>query len=153
MPIDLEAILEFFSDAIDKIMLVAGFFFLIIAVSLFSPVYQWFSAASFLFGVLLIIVGSILHFESFTLKIPSREGWGTILICASAMFMATAGIVTFFAEPGSVIILPTSFRPGAKSIMLITLTRPIAWLAPVLAWIGIGLLVFGFMLKSFSDIF
>jgi len=153
MPIDLKAALEFFSNSMDKILLVAGFFLLIVAIVLFSPIYQWFSAASFLFGVLLIVVGTILHFESFTLKVPSREGWGTILICVSAVFLATAVIVTFFAEPGSVHMLPTSWKPGGEYIILISLTRPVAWLAPILAWSGIGLLVFGVTLKFFRDIF
>ena len=153
MPIDLKAALGFFSDAIDKIMLVAGFFLLILAVFLSSPMYPWFSAASFLFGVILIVVGTILHYESFALKVPSREGWGTILICVSAVFMAAAVVVSLFAVPGSVWISRAGFKPGQRSVILITLTRPNAWLAPILGWTGIGLLVFGAMLKFFRDIF
>jgi len=153
MTIDLKAALGFFSDVIDKILLVAGFFFLILAVFLLSPMYQWFSAASFLLGVLLIVVGTILHFESFALRVPSREGWGTILICVSAVFMATAAIVAFFAVPGSGWMSRAGFKPGQRSVILITLARPNAWLAPILGWTGIGLLVFGAMLKFFRDVF
>jgi len=153
MAIGLKSAWELLRDAIDKLMLVAGFFLLIIAVFLFSPIYQWVSAVSFLFGVLLIVVGTILHFESFSLKVPSREGWGTILICVSTVFMASAVIVFLFAVPGPAYLVPTSFRPGAESILLITLTRPNAWLAPILAWIGTGLLILGALIKFFWDIF
>ncbi len=153
MPIDFKAALQFFSDAIDKIMLVAGFFFLIMAVSLFSVVYQWFSAASFLVGVHLIVVGTILHFESFTLKVPSREGWGTILICVSAELVAAATMLALFAVPGRAVILPTGFKPGSGYIAIINSTRPYLWLAPILALSGIGLLLFGVVLKFFREIF
>lgn len=156
MPIDLEAVLEFFSDAMGKIMIIAGFFFLIIAVSLFSRVYQWLSMTSFLLGVLLIVVGTILHFETLTWKVPSKKGWGTILICVSAMFMASAVAFFFFAVPGSAWILPTSFRRGdvrGSYIILIDLKRPSAWLTPIMGCIGIILLIFASVLKFFDDIF
>jgi hypothetical protein len=153
MPIDLKAALELFSDVIDKIMIVAGFFFLIIAVALFSKAYQWFSAASLLLGVLLIVVGTIVHFESFTLKVPSREGWGTVLVCVSSVFMASAVIVSLFAVPSSIFAMPTSYHRGADYIILVSLTRPNAWLAPILVWVGIGLLVLGIVLKFSEDIF
>lgn len=153
MPIDLEAVLEFFSDAMGKIMIIAGFFFLIIAVSLFSRVYQWLSMTSFLLGVLLIVVGTILHFETLTWKVPSKKGWGTILLSVSAMFLAVSAAVFFFAVPGSAWMLPTSFRRGAQDVLLIDLAHPSAWLAPILVWTSIGLLVIGVMLKFYDDIF
>lgn len=153
MPIDLKAALEFIRDVIGKIMIVAGSFLLILAVALFSRAYQWLSAASFLFGVLLILVGIILHFESLTLKVPSLEGWGTILICISAMFMATAVVAFFFAVPGKPYLIPSSFRQGAPKIVVITLAHPNAWLTPILACIGVGFLALGVFLKFFRDIF
>jgi uncharacterized membrane protein len=153
MSIDLKEALEFLRDAIDKIILVTGFFLLILAVALFSRTYQWYSSISLLCGVLLIVVGISLHYESFTLKIPSAEGWGTILMGISALFMAAAVIVFLFAVPGRAYVLPTSFRPRAENIIFITLTRPNAWIAPIFAGIGIGLFIFGVVLKFFRDIF
>jgi hypothetical protein len=151
MPPNLKAALEFLRDTVDKIMLVAGFFLLFLAFALFSRAYQWSSAVSLISGVLLIVVGIILHYESFTWKVPSAEGWGTILMCISAVFMAATVIVFFFAVPGRVFIL-SGLRGRSESTMLITLTRPNAWLAPILASIGIGLLVFGVVLKFLRDI-
>lgn len=149
MPIGLGAVLGFLHDIVDRIMVLAGIFFLIIAILQFSPAYQWFTVASFLFGVFLIVFGTALHFESFTLKVPSREGWGTILICVSVLCMSTAMMVALFAVAGKAHILPTSFRRGAENIIVIELVRPTLWLAPILLWGGVGLLLFGLALKFF----
>lgn len=153
MPIDLAAALEFLRDVKDRIMAVVGFVFVIIAVLQFSPMYQLFSVASFLFGVFLIIFGVALHFESLTLKVPSREGWGTIMICVSAFCIASAAMFALFAVVDKLLILPTSFRRGADNIMVITLARPYAWLAQILIWAGVGLFVFGLVLKFSREIF
>ena len=149
MPIDLEAVAEFLHNIIDRIIVLAGIFLLIIAILQFSPAYQWFTVASFLFGVFLIVFGVALHFESFTLKVPSKEGWGTILMCVSVLCMSTAIMVALFAVAGGAYILPTSFRRGAESIVVIQLVRPILWLAPILLWGGVGLLLIGLALKFF----
>lgn len=153
MPTSHRAVSESFFDVIDKIMLVTGFLLLVAAVALFSKAYQWVSAASFVLGVLLVVVGAILRSESFRLKVPSKEGWGAILICVSAAVMAGAVIALFFAVPGQSFIMPTSFRRGADSIIMINLDRPNAWLSPILAAFGLGLLVFGVVLKFHRDIF
>jgi hypothetical protein len=153
MSIEFQAASEFFRNIIDKIMVVAGIISLLASVALFSPMYQWVSEVTFLSGVLLIVLGAVLHFESFTLKVPSREGWGTILMCVAAMFMATAVMFLLFAVPGGAYVMPTSFRRGAESIILISLTRPNAWLAPILIWVSVGFLVFGLFLKFSRDIF
>lgn len=152
MPINLRAALDFLRNVIGRIMVLAGFLFLVISVLLFTPMYQWLFAVSFFLGVFLIIFGIALHFESFTLKVPSREGWGTILICVSAFCIASALIVALFAVVGETHILPTSFRRGAENIILISLARPNAWLAPILIWAGVGFFVFGLLLKLSREI-
>ena len=149
MPIDFGAVAEFLHNIIDRIMVLAGIFFLIIAVLEFSPAYQWFTVASFLFGGFLIVSGIALHFESFTLKVPSREGWGTILMCVSVLCMSGAIMVALFAVAGKAYLLPTSFRRGADYILLVELVRPTLWLAPILLWGGVGLFLFGLALKFF----
>jgi hypothetical protein len=146
---------EFFRGIIDKIMVVAGISLLVTSVVLFSSMYQWFSAAVFLFGVFLILLGAVLHFETLSWKIPSREGWGTIVLCFAAMLMATAVVVLFFAVPGEVFIW--QMRKGARGpevlYALFDLIHPTAWLAPILAWAGVGFLALGVFLKFSRDIF
>lgn len=145
---------EFFKDIKDKIMVVAGTSLLVASVVLFSSMYQWFSGAVFLSGVFLILLGVVLHFETLSWKIPSREGWGTIVLCFSVMLMATALVVLFFAVPGEAFIWLQ--RKGARSplvlYMLFDLIHPAAWLAPILAWVSVGFLVLGVFLKFSRDI-
>lgn len=155
MPIDLRTGLDFVSNAIGRIMVVAGFFLLIGAVALFSKAYQFSSVASFVLGVFLIVTGAIVHYESPALKVPSREGWGAILVCVSTVFLASALVVILYAVPGSLFAMPRSWgRAGSTTdyILLLDLQRPNAWLAPFLAWTGIGLLVLGLLLKFSREI-
>jgi hypothetical protein len=155
MPLDLRAGLDFLGNAIGRIMVVAGFFLLIASVALFSKAYQWSSIASFVLGAFFIITGAIVHYESPTLKVPSREGWGAILVCVSAVFIASAAVVTLYAVPGALWAMPRSWgRAGSTTdyILLLDLRRPNAWLAPFLAWTGIGLLVVGLLLKFSREI-
>lgn len=152
MPIRHKTVWGFVGGVIDKVFVLVGFsahrssFF-------FSQAYQWEFALGLLLGVFLIMVGIVLHFEVFTLKIPSLEGYGTILLCASVLFMAGAVIAAFFAVPGESYAFPTSDKPGAKWITVLQLERPNAWLAPILFGLGVGLLILGFVLRSFRDIF
>jgi hypothetical protein len=153
MLIDIKTALGFISRIIDKIMVVVGAFFIIFAILQFTPAYQWVSFSSFLFGVFLIVVGVALHFESPSFKVPSREGWGTILICLSFLLMATAITLLLYAVIGRMQIVPTSFRRGAESLIRFGLDRPAAWLAPILFWSGVGVLIFGIVLKLSRDWF
>ncbi len=154
MRLDLRTGLDFISNAIGRIMVVAGFFLLIAAVALFSSVYQWSSAVSFVLGIFLIFTGAIVHYESPTLKVPSWEGWGVILVCVSTLFMASAVVVVLYAVPGALWSMPTFMRrfwgtprEGRDYLLLLDLQRPSAWLAPFLALTGIGLFVVGLLLK------
>jgi len=153
MPIRHKTVWGFVGGVVDKVFVLIGFSLLIFAVSSFSQAYQWEFALGLPLGVFLIMVGIVLHFEVFTLKIPSREGYGTILLCVSVLFMAGAVIAAFFAVPGESYAFPTSDKPGAKWITVLQLERPNAWLAPILFGLGVGLLILGFVLRSFRDIF
>lgn len=153
MCVDFRTVLESLGDVAGRLMVAAGIFLVIFAVLQFTPAYQWFSFASFLFGVFLIVTGIAVHFESFRVKVPSKEGWGTILMCLSVLCIAAAVTFLFYAEVGRAYIMPTSFRRGAEKLILIDLARPTAWLAPILFWTGIGFLVSGFVLKFSKEIF
>jgi len=152
MPLDLRARLGFVSDAIGRIMVVVGFFLLIAAVALFSKAYQWSFAAALMLGVFLIVFGIVLHYESLTLKVPSKGGLGTILMCTSTMFLAGGIVAALFAVPGSLWAIPFRIHGGTEYVLLLRLDRPNAWLTPILMWIGVGLFVFGFLLKFSGEI-
>lgn len=149
MSIDVKSVLDFFHEAIGKVMVLLGFLLLVSSVALFSKAWQYSSIASLVLGVSLVVVGVVIHYESPTLKVPSREGWGTILVCVSAVFFATAIGFFLFAVPGSVWAMPASWgrRGVGESILLMDLTRPNMWLTPILMWSGIGLFAFGILLK------
>lgn len=149
MSIDFRSVLDFFHEAIGKVMVLIGLFLLISSVALFSKAWQYSSIASLVFGVFLIVVGIVVNYESPTLKVPSREGWGTILVCASAVFFATAVGFFLFAVPGSVWAMPAVWgrRGVGQVILLMDLARPSAWLAPIFIWGGVGLFVLGVLLK------
>jgi hypothetical protein len=144
-----------FRSITDKIMVIAGIFLLVASVALFTAMYQWFSGAVFLSGVFLILLGVVLHFETLSWKIPSIAGWGTIAMCFAVMLMATAAVVLLFAVPGEVFTWLA--RKGARSPLVLTvlfdLNHPIAWLAPIFAWVGVGFLVLGVFLKFSREIF
>lgn len=149
MSIDFRSVLDFFHEAIGRVLVLVGFFLLISSVALFSKAWQYSSMASLVLGVTLVVVGIVVHFESPTLKVPSREGWGTILVCISAVFFATAVGFFLFAVPGSVWAMPASLgrRGVGEVILFMDLTRPNAWLSPILIWSGVGLFAFGILLK------
>ncbi len=151
MQVDAKTALEFFGGVADRIMIIAGFFFVIVAVLEFTVAYQLFSISSFVFGIFLVVIGIALHFESPKLKIPSVGGWGTILICLSPILMAIAFAVPLYAVIGRTYIMPTSFRQGAQQLILIDLARPNTWVGPILFWSGIGVLILGILIKFFSD--
>ncbi len=158
MPPSYEVAQQFLSDIIDKVLIIAGAFFLVMTVLFFSPAYQWVSMVFLLLGVTSIIVGIVLRFESFELKIPSLEGWGTISICASAILMASAVGVALYAVAGRAYLLPAFQRAGGRLPAvyykyLLTLVHPTLWLTPILAVAGIALLTFGLFLKFYRDIF
>ncbi len=158
MPEDHEVAGQFLSGIIDKVLIIAGAFFLVLTLLFFTPAYQWFSLVFLLLGVAFMVVGVILHFESFELKVPSMEGWGTISICASAILMTLAVGVALYAVAGRAYLLPAFQRAGGRLpavyyVYLLTLVHPNLWLAPILASVGIALLVLGFFLKFYRDIF
>jgi len=149
MSIDFRPVLDFFREAMGKVLVLIGFFLLISSVALFSKAWQYSSLTSLVLGVFLVVVGIVVHYESPTLKFPSREGWGTILVCVSALFFATAVGFFLFAVPGSVWAMPAAWgrRGVGEVILLVDLTRPSAWLTPILIWAGIGVFGFGVLLK------
>lgn len=150
-----QTVSKFFRGTTDKIMVVAGISLLVASVALFTAMYQWFSGAVFLSGVFLVLLGVVLHFETLSLKVPSRGGWGTIVVCLGVMLMATAAVVLFFAVPGEVFTWLA--RKGARSPLVLTvlfdLNHPFAWLAPIFVWVGVGFLVLGLFLKFSREIF
>jgi uncharacterized membrane protein HdeD (DUF308 family) len=81
---------EFIGNTINKVMVVCGILLLVVALLYITQAFQWVSTISFILGVFLITLGAILHVESFKLKMPSREGWGAILILISAVFLSAA---------------------------------------------------------------
>lgn len=182
MPIEFRAILDFFRDAIGRIMIILGASFIFIALLHLNRVYQWVSSLSLLLGVTLIIIGTALHNESFKWKVPSIDGVGTILIYVSPVFMTAAVVALIFATPtGEGLILPpyygspddspfpvfipptytpghygqprSGLSPGSDVCMAMVLGRPYAWLAAPLVLTGLGLLAFGFLLKFVRDNF
>ena len=136
-------------------MVVVGVSLLVASVALFTAMYQLLSGAVFLSGVFLILLGLVLHFETLSWKIPSKAGWGTVAMCLAVMLMATAAVVLLFAVPGEVFTWLA--RKGARSPLVLTvlfdLNHPIAWLAPIFAWVGVGFLVLGVFLKFSREIF
>jgi len=168
---DIYRFLDSLKDSIDTILIVLGTFFIFLTVPSLTPDNQWFSALSLLTGVILVVAGVALHFESFKWKVPSLEGFGAIIIYASFVLMAVAVISAFFALPGGIAAIPaheSSYRavdehgspfgfitPGPPSgyFLVVLLDRPNAWFATPLMITGIGLLVFGFLLKFARDIF
>ena len=146
---------EFFRGIMNKIMVVAGISLLVASIALFTAMYQWLSGAVFLSGVFLVLLGVVLHFETLSWKVPSREGWGTIAICFAVMLMATAAVVLLFAVPGEVFTWLQ--RKGARSplvlYVLFDLNHPAAWLAPIFAYVSVGFLLLGVFLKFSREIF
>jgi hypothetical protein len=146
---------EFFRGIMNKIMVVAGISLLVASVALFTAMYQLLSGAVFLSGVFLVLLGVVLHFETLSWKVPSREGWGTIAICFAVMLMATTVVVLLYAVPGEVFTWLQ--RKGARSplvlYVLFDLNHPIAWLAPIFACVSVGFLVLGVFLKFSREIF
>jgi len=171
LEINVRAIFDYARDSIDKILIVAGVFFIFLTVPLLTPADQLLSALSLLVGVISTIIGVGLHFESFSWKIPSLQGLGTIMIYVSFVFIALAVIFAFFTLPTAVIGIPahwSSYGPldehgspfayythGApRGYFLAMITdRPTAWLAPPLLAVGLGFLCLGFILKSARHIF
>lgn len=170
MHIEIRAILDFFKDSIERIVIILGAFLFLISVLLLSPVYQWFSSLSLFFGVTLIIIGTALHFESFKWKVPSAKGLGAILIYVSLLFMAAAVATAILAVPKRIALLPVSggrdehdtprvsITPGAfphkeGSILVMFTEHPYTCLAALLMLTGLGLLALGCLLKFAKDIF
>jgi hypothetical protein len=143
---------EFFFDVGYKIIVVIGVIFLLLALPLFTQAFQWESLSSLFIGGALIIVSILIQFKSSELKFRSREGVGTILICASILCMISAVVAAFFAVPGKIIKVPTILHDHIKLFYyLLMLARPDAWLAPILVYGGLGLLALGFLLRFVLD--
>ena len=105
-------------------------------------------------------VGLVLHFESLKFKIPSLEGWGMVSIFVSVVLMALAVGFAFYAVPGSPISLPVFMsesamygRPPPVYRVIVPLVHPSLWLAPILMFGGIALMILGIFLKFFGDLF
>lgn len=179
MPIGIRPILDSFRDAIGRIVIILGAFFILIAVLYLRPAYQWVSCLSLLLGVTSIIIGIALHFEAFKWKVPSLEGLGTILMYVSPLFMAAALVTLIFALPTDKFLIlpaywgdiedsspffyiPPTYTPGHYGqprnranpdwpvyISVIT-CRPYAWLAAPLVLTGLGFLAFGFLARELA---
>ena len=152
----IRAILDFFRDSIELIMISLGIFSIFVALLLLTRVYQYGSSALWLLGVTLIIIGIVLYFESFQWKVPSVKGFGTLLICISFVFVAVAVVAIFFAVPRGLFIQPGDPlhpRPNSDTLIIsMPIERPYVWLAAPLMLTCLGLLAFGFLLRFVDDI-
>lgn len=156
MQMEIRSILDFIRDHVDAMVISLGIFSIFIALLLLTRVYQYVSSVMWLFGVSLIIVGTALHFEPFQLKVPSRKGFGTLLMYISGLFMAAAVVATIFGVPTGLLIRPSDpWHPRTSSSTLISMSieRPYVWLAAPLMLTGLGILAFGFLLRFANDIF
>jgi hypothetical protein len=159
MPIEVESIADFSKHSIGKILIASGAILLLVFILFLSHAYQWVSVFSVLLGVILMLVGTALHFESFEWKVPSLEGFGTILIYLSPLFMATALATAMFAVPIGLAVTPyydsatsEGYYPRLHAIFML-LEQPSAWLATPLMMTGLGFLALGCILKFARDNF
>lgn len=158
------AVYDFFSDALGRILLIIGVVLLFLGLLFFgSSAHQWTSAASLFLGTLCFVTGIALYLESpIELKVPSKSGLGTILMCISALLFVGAMILVFviktpidykipekdyfqlsqseFLETGRI---PFQIFLGIREIAI----RPFAWLAPFSIILGFCTLLAGFLLK------
>lgn len=169
MPIEVRAILNFFAECMGRFMIILGIFCIFVAVFFMSAMYQWDFCSSWLFGVTLVIIGSALHRESFKWKVPSIDGFATILTYIGPWFIAAAVTPVVFAVPQKIYGIPSYggvdpdgspflfVTPGnvSKDVthILVRLERPYAHLAGPLVLTGLGLLGFGCLLKFVRQTF
>lgn len=134
-------------ESLSDILIVSSVLMFFICILFLTPFYQSVSMFSLFFGVIFLVSGFAIRLEGpLMLTMPSKNGFGTILICVSLVVFSLAGICMIFAEPTGV--LPLRFAEGG---FMVQYAEPLAWLFIPLVAIGIGLSAFGALLKFFDS--
>jgi len=152
MPISVSDIVDFVSDILGDLLIVTSVLFFFVGLLFISAFYQWITVITLFLGVVLLVSGVAIRLEGpLTLKMPSRSGFSTILICISVVAIASAGILSLFTTPGGWKIVDVVFRGFITGQELIVrVAHPLASLFMPLAAIGLGLLFIGVLLKLYD---
>jgi len=158
MSMDVEEIFEEYGSGV---FIVVGVILLFLSILTMSKFGTLSSAMFFLTAVAFFLAGFAFKFEWFYAGIGSKEGIGTVLICASVMTLATAGVLLLFRQPTNFEVIKGvnprdrgfAYRyyghPGSPgwSAVIFDLVCIYGEISGILGLIGIILFIAGFVLK------
>lgn len=155
MPIDKYGIADVVKDSLGKILVAVGFLSFVIGVLNTSKMGSLVFAVGLFLGVCLMVIGLAINFELFKVKIRSREGTGTILMCIAPLIIVSGVIALFFAEYNWAgrYLMPTQRRGyivkdgSILAIVIVPLARRYLWLFKPLIVAGAILFAVGVLLK------
>ncbi len=147
--------LAFLKEYMGRIVAALGGLSILTAALFMTRLYQVVSSISFVVGVALVLSGIALHYETPRWRMPSLEGFGTVLMYVAPIFMATAVVTSIFVVPIGADIIPQrsmwTGRSATGAILIIFYERSFIWLTSPLMLAGLGLLAFGFVLKFIGE--
>jgi len=158
MPLNKDSVVDFFQEAMGRILIAIGVLFvgggLLFASSRGSLPF----ALGLFLGVLFIVVGFGIQAEVFSVNFLSKDGIGTLLILISPLLIVSGFIFMFFSEPdwSQQMLIPKMVGlhlvPG-RWVLIVPLARIYIWLTMPLLIAGALSFAAGLLLKVFDNYF